>query len=343
MSLLATSIADLLKPSPSPSPSPKQSSLDLTVLIGVVSGIVTIVTAILATTRFFSRSRRRKERVDRRIDEIVQRQLEAEDIEESVKEAEEHAKKAEDELARLREVRDDLSHQISQLPQEADRLFLGKQLEQLAERLSKDFREYISIERKLQAPKTAGLLDARIREIIEQDMLPVMTKRERLTTYVFVLLILSLAINLSPIRVSGYIWDYFNILSDSLNWTTGSQALMIALGSLVIALFIFGASSLSTTIENYLLTLGKYRFVISLSLALVIAVILGYAFRDAALAALANSCYPISCGFPNGPFTGADISFNVAPVLGGILLVAIVNTRRNRSANSKLLAKPRHG
>ena len=338
MSPLAVSLIDLLNPSPSPSPSPapKQSGIDPWAIIGIVASILTIGTAFVGLARY--RENRKQRKAGRLVNELVGKLLDAEEIERNTKATKEQAEEAKSELASLREVIDDLSHRISLVPEQVDRLVQARQLEQLSARLSKDFKEYARIEQELQE-RRAGTLDARIHEVIEHEMLPAQNRLERRNAYILGLVALSLALSLVPIRISYLVYNYFDILGGSPNWNSDDPAWMIVIGSTLVALLVFAASSLSSMIEKYLVALGKYRFIIGFGLALVIAIALGYYWRDSSSAA---GCYPIPCGYPTLPYVAAGIAFNFSPVLGGMLLVSIVSLNRNKSIKRKLLARPQH-
>jgi hypothetical protein len=333
MSPLAVSLIDLLKLSSSPPP--KQPGTNWVVVIGVVGSLVTIGGAFIGLAGYSDRRKQRKR--SHLVNELLDEKLDAEEIEKDTIAAKEKAEEAKDELTSLREVRDDLSDQIALVPEEVDRLVQARQLEQLAARLSKDFKEYASIEDGLRERKP-GALDLRIRDVIEHEMLPLQNRLERRNAYILALVVLSLALSLSPIRISYLIYSYFYILGGSPNWASDDPAWMIVIGSTIIALLIFAATPLSSMVQKYVAALGKYRFIIGLAFALIVSIILGYYWRDYAVE---NGCTPYPCGYPRFPYTTAGIVFNIAPLLGGLLLVSIVSLNRNRAIKRKLLARTR--
>ena len=71
--------------------------------------------------------------------------------------------------------------------------------------------------------------------MIKSSILPVQKARERRNGYILFMLIILLLLNLSPIRISGYIWRYFNVLSDSPDWAPDSPPWMIVFGSVAVA------------------------------------------------------------------------------------------------------------
>lgn len=333
MTALALPLIELLKITRPPAS--KQSGVNFVVIVGVVSGIITIAGAFIGIARIGEKGREKK--INRRVNELVAKQLDAEKIEQSAKAAKAHAERVQDELARLNDAKETLGHQISQIPQEVDRLLRISQLEQLATRISRDFKEYISIQQDLQGTGTAGALDVRIRDVIEHEILPMQRRVDRRNTYIFVLVVLLLALSLSPIRASDLVYNYFSILGNSPNWTSDSPIWMIAIGGSVIALLFLAASSLSSRLERYMYALGRSFYIIGLSLPLILTIALGYYWRDDALA---GACAPYACGYPAFPYTAASIAFNVAPILGGLLLISIVSLARNRYRKPKLFTTP---
>ncbi|SRR6266496_700906 len=312
--ILAISITELL--TPTPTAPPKASGVNIWAIVVAASVLLTIIGSVIGSVAYINRYRQRS--VERRINEIVQSQLDAESAEKSKKEVEE-------ELQSLRGVRDDLSLQISRLPQEANKMFLVRQLEELASSINKDFNEYKTIEAKLQATETAATLDPKIREVIESAILPIQKQRERRNSYVLLILIALLVFNLSPIYVGSYVSRYFNILGDSPDWTWDSSAWMIVFGTLAVAFIFLGAAALSPLTQRYTAWLGRRVFVMAFVFLFIAAIILGYYWRENALSA---ACHPYPCGYPPLPYTGAGIAFNAAPILGGLLIFLIFNFRQ---------------
>lgn len=278
------------------------------VIIGIVAGVI----GVLSYINYY-----RQRRVDREIIEIAKSNVGAKDAEKSKRETEQ-------EVQQLKGLRDKLSRQISQLPGEANRLFLERQLEELVRNISKDFKEYETIKTRLQSAATSSTLDPQIRRVIKSSILPVQKERERRNGYILLTLILLLALNLSPVRISDYVWKYFNALSDSPEWTMDSPAWMIAFGSIAIAVLFWCAYSLIPKFQKYVLKLRWTALVITSAGLLISLIILGYNFRDEA-AGLA--CSPVSCGYPPVPYTAAGIAFNLAPICGGLFLFLIFKLR----------------
>jgi hypothetical protein len=208
-------------------------------MIVTASVILTILGSFAGVASFISRLKLR--RAERRVYEAALTQIKAEDAAKSAEEAKEKAGK---EVANLREEKNTLSLEIGKLPQEANRLYLIKQLETLASGLNSDFKEYVSIERQLHALEPVTTLDARVREAVEVAIVPVQKQRERRNTYVFLLLVFLLVVNLSPIPLNYLVERYFNVLGNSPNWTSDSPAWMIGFGSFAVVLLLLFASSL---------------------------------------------------------------------------------------------------
>lgn len=297
---------------------PKASGISLwavVVAIGVIVGIPASVIGILSYVDY-----RRQRRVDREIIEFAKSSVEAKNAQKKRRETEQDLKETERDLEQLKGLRDDLSRQIAELPREANRLFLERQLEVLAGNISKDFSEYQSIEARLSSVETASALDPRIRGAIETSILPVQKERERRNGYILLILILLLLLNLSPIRISDYVWRYFNVLSDSPDWTPDSPQWMIVFGSLVVTGLLWCAYSLIPRFQKIMFNLQRIPFAVASASLLVIAIILGYNFRDDAAS---SACYPDYCGYPPVPYVLACIAFNLAPLFGGLFLFLI--------------------
>jgi hypothetical protein len=84
------------------------------------------------------------------------------------------AEDAEGELRRLTELNDALHDQLTKIPSEANRIFLAKRLEQLSTSISRDFHEYLSIERQILPGSADSLLDPQIRDAINQAIMPLL-------------------------------------------------------------------------------------------------------------------------------------------------------------------------
>jgi predicted RNase H-like nuclease (RuvC/YqgF family) len=115
------------------------------VAVGVIIGIIASVIGILAFIQY-----NRQRRADREIIEIAKANVNAKDAEKNIKEVQQ-------ELGQLKALRDDLSHQISQLPGEANKLFMERQLEELSRNITRDFVEYEDIKTRLQSAAAASL------------------------------------------------------------------------------------------------------------------------------------------------------------------------------------------
>jgi hypothetical protein len=294
-------------------PHSAQSSINPWVVVVTASVIITVVGGAIGILSYVSRYGQRK--VERRVNQIVQAQLDAED-------AEQNKQKVKQELNRLREAKEKLEEEIRQVPKEANRLFLEKQLKELADSISKDFSEFKSVEAKLRSEQVATTLDPQIREAIETGMLPIRRQQERRNTYVLLILVALLALNLSPVSVSYYVNRYFSVFANSPYWTADAPAWMPTFGALVVAFVFFCLSSLSPGIQKYVARLERTIFMVAVGTLFVAAIALGYYLRSAALSTL---CYPYC--FPLRDTNGASISFNVASILGGLMVFLILDRR----------------
>ena len=286
----------------------KSSGVTLWAVIVAVSVILGIPGGVITIFALFNSYKQRK--VDREIIELAKSNIGA-------KEAEKKKIETEQDLQQLKRVRDDLSRQIARLPEEANRLFLEKQLEALTRNISRDVKEYESIKSRLQSAATTSTLDPQIMKIVKGSVLPAQKERERRVGYILLILILLLVLNLSPIHPGDYVWRYFNILSDSPDWTSDSPAWMISFGSVAVAVLLWCAHSLLPKFQIYIARLRWATLTVTSAGLLTVITILGYNFRDDVASA---SCAPDSCGYPTVPFSLAGISFNLAPILGGLFL-----------------------
>ena len=162
--------------------------------------------------------------------------------------------------------------------------------------------------------------------MIESSILPVQKKRERRNSYILLILISLLILNLSPIHLSDYILRYFNILSNSPEWTPDSPWWMIVFGSAAVAALLWFASSSMSKVQKYIARLPWTPLAIISVVLLVASIALGYNFRDDAAT---GACYPYSCGYPSVPYIAAGVAYNLAPVWGGFLLFSIIRARQN--------------
>jgi hypothetical protein len=262
---------------------PKASGINPWAAAVAASVIIGIVAGIIAVFSFINSYKQR--RVDREIIELAKSNVGARD-------AEKNKKETEQELQQLKGLRDSLSQQIGQLPEEANKLFLERQLEELARNISKDFVEYETIENRLQSAAATSTLDPQIREIIKSSILPVQKERERRNGYILLILILLLVLNLSPIRISDYIWRYFNALSDSPDWTMETPAWMIIFGSTAVAALLWCAHSLIPRFQKYIAKLRWMALAATSAALLISSIILGYNFRDEAAGLAGFEGYP---------------------------------------------------
>jgi hypothetical protein len=283
----------------------------------LVVGVSVILTLLLGLGTFFDWGTRiRDRRVNKEIQKLVRSELEAKSIEEK--------------LVELTQLNDSLREQISMVPGEVDRLVVQRRMEQLAIGLSRDFEEYRSLERGLKPLGTETKLDSRIRDVIENTMLPPQRQRERRNIYTLLLLVALVALNLSPISANDLVYSYFNILSNSVDWTVSSVTWSLLIGALVIAVILLFASELLTFLRSFLDKLRHPIWLGLLALATVIASVLGYAWR-AELAGL--TCSPLPCSspyaqysgsYPAALYIGAGIAFNLAPLIAGFFLAVLV-------------------
>ena len=230
------------------------------------------------------------------------------------------------ELRRLTELNDALHDQLAKIPSEANRTFLAKRLEQLSTSISRDFHEYLSIERQILPGSADSLLDPQIRDAINQAIMPLQRRRERQTLYMIVSLIGLLGLTLSPIQPSALAWRYFNALDYSWNWSADSPAWMIGFGSLVVAFVVAVLASLSAGSYSLIDRLRRSKWTsIAFAVSFIVLLLLGYFCR-----ANAETCAPLSCAEAgiSVPFDPAGIFFNTATIVGGCLLIALTGLGR---------------
>lgn len=291
------------------SPVAKETGVHVWPLVVGASVIVTLLGTAIGVGSAATRYRLR--RVEQRVYEAAKAQLSKED--------------AEGELQRLTELNRALQTQISRVPQEANRIFLARRFEQLSTSINSDYSEYVSIEQQLGHRTVDPGLDPRIRDAIEQAIIPSQKRRERQTIYIVVLLLALITLALSPITPNELAWRYFNILDYSWNWTVDSPAWMIGIGGLIVAFVISAALSLSPRTYSLVLRLGRSKSIIfGLTVCLIGLFVLGYYCR-----ATATTCSPLPCDEAgiSVPYDPAGIFFNIATVVTGCLIIALTGLR----------------
>lgn len=313
MSVLSGSLAGIL--GSTHVPSQRSTGLQLWQLI---VGASVILTLLLGLGTFFDWGTRIKDRrVNKEIRKMVRSELEAKNIEEK--------------LGELTQLNDSLREQISRVPNEVDRLVLQRRMEQLTVGLTRDFEEYRSLVRALRPLDTAPKLDLRIRTVIENTMLPPQGQRERRNIYMLLLLVALGALNLSPISANDFVRNYFNILSNSVNWTISSVTWSLLIGALVIAVILLFASELLTFFKTFLDKLKHPALLGLLAVATIIFTVLGYAWRGSLVAQICNTVV-CSGSYDTTQYNGTSIVFNLAPLTAGFFLTVLVRRYRQHGA-----------
>jgi hypothetical protein len=284
------------------------------VAFGVILGIIVGLGSFLDWG-----SRFRNRRVDEKMREMVRDQLKAQDIE--------------GQLDKLTQLNDSLQKQIDAVPGEANRLFLRRRMEHLAASITRDFEEYRAAERKLQAPDLSPILNPVIKDAIQRTIIPGQRTRERRNIYMLVLLLALVALNLSPINVSSLIYQYFSILAYSAGWTVATIAVSISISALIFTIIFMFASELYPPLKE---EFDKRRRPIWFAIPAILvgaAITLGYWWRANVISeqCAPGGCYEISS---SGPNIGSAVAFNVAPLIAGVWLVALlriaIRKRNNR-------------
>lgn len=126
-------------------------------VVGLVAGLQQLI--------IWMRSRRLSKAQSRAF-EILNSQLNAEEAKEAA--------------SKYESMRESLRLQVEQdIPREARRVYLKNRLDRLGESLSHDYEEYSAIEQELGLASEASQLDIKIRDVVQESLLPELRTRRR--------------------------------------------------------------------------------------------------------------------------------------------------------------------